>query len=116
MSVSLRSLSVVAVLLACAIAMPSSAQELKAEKAKAEKASGDLGLLDTEKKYLIVVTREGKLVTIDYDQKTKFTALQPSNAKMADIGLGSSADVQYIQKGDRYYLSSIEFVPAKGGD
>ncbi len=116
MNVRSQLLNGIAVLIACAIASPVLAQEKKAEKAKAVKVSGDIGLLDTEKNYLVVVTKEGKLVTIDYDQKTKFTALEPSNAKMADIGLGSSATVQYIQKGDRYYLSSIEYVPAKSGD
>jgi hypothetical protein len=35
---------------------------------------------------------------------------------MADIGLGSSASVQYTKKGEKNYLSSIEFTPAKGGD
>ena len=28
-----------------------------------------MGLLDTEKNYLIVVTKDGKLVTVDYDPK-----------------------------------------------
>jgi hypothetical protein len=88
----------------------------KGEKAKAEKVSGDIGLLDTEKNYMIVVTKEGKLVTIDFDQKTKVTELKPSPAKMADIGLGSSASVQYTKKGEKNHLSSIEFTPAKGGD
>ena len=88
----------------------------KGEKAKAEKVSGDIGLLDTEKNYMIVVTKEGKLVTVDFDQKTKVTELKPSPAKMADIGLGSSASVQYTKKGEKNYLSSIEFTPAKGGD
>jgi hypothetical protein len=92
------------------------AGEKKAEKAKAEKVSGDIGLLDTEKNYMIVVTKEGKLVTVDFDQKTKVVELKPSSAKMADIGLGSSASVQYTKKGEKNYLSSIEFTPAKGGD
>ena len=65
---------------------------------------------------MIVVTKEGKLVTVDFDQKTKVTELKPSPAKMADIGLGSSASVQYTKKGEKNYLSSIEFTPAKGGD
>jgi hypothetical protein len=92
------------------------AGEKKEEKAKAEKVSGDIGLLDTEKNYMIVVTKEGKLVTVDFDQKTKVVELKPSSAKMADIGLGSSASVQYTKKGEKNYLSSIEFTPAKGGD
>ena len=111
--------------IACALSLASpilaqeekkAAGEKKAEKAKAEKVSGDVGLLDTEKNYMIVVTKEGKLVTVDFDQKTKVVELKPSSAKMADIGLGSSASVQYTKKGEKNYLSSIEFTPAKGGD
>src|SRR5688572_32354597 len=114
-----RALSIVCAL---SLASPILAQQEKkaegekAEKAKAEKVSGDIGLLDTEKNYMIVVTKEGKLVTVDFDQKTKVTELKASNAKMADIGLGSSASVQYTKKGEKNYLSSIEFTPAKGGD
>jgi hypothetical protein len=112
-----------AVLLAIALASPVIGQDKKteekkadkpAEKAKAEKISGDIGLLDTEKNYMIVVTKEGKLVTVDFNQKTKVTELKESAVKMADIGLGSSAVVEYTQKGDKNVLSKIEFSPAKG--
>lgn len=108
-----------AVLLAVAVASPIIAQEKKAEekkveKAKAEKVSGDIGLLDTEKNYMIVVTKDGKLVTIDYTQKTKVTELKEKAAKMSDIGLGSAAVAEYTQKGDKNFLSKIEFTPAKG--
>ena len=78
-----------AVLLAVAVASPGVAQEKEEKKAKAEKVSGDIGLLDTEKNYMIVVTKDGKLVTIDYTQKTKVTELKETPAKMSDIGLGS---------------------------
>jgi len=44
-------------------------EEKTAEKAKATKLAGDIGLLDTEKNYLILVTKEGKLVTLDFDAK-----------------------------------------------
>ena len=90
--------------------------EKPAEKAKAQKVSGDIGLLDTEKNYMIVVTKDGKLVTLDYNQKTKVTELKEKPAKMSDIGLGSAAAVEYVQKGDKNFLSKIEFTPAKGGD
>ena len=116
-----------AVLLGVAVAAPVPAQEekkadekkaeeKKVEKAKAEKVSGDVGLLDTEKNYMIVVTKDGKLVTIDFNQKTKVTELKEKPAKMSDIGLGSAAAVEYTAKGDKNYLSKIEFTPAKGGD
>jgi hypothetical protein len=108
-----------AMLLAVAVASPMRAQEKKAEekkaeKAKAEKVVGDIGLLDTEKNYMIVVTKEGKLITIDYNQKTKVTELKEKPAKMADIGLGSSATVEFTKKGEKNVLSKIEFMPAKG--
>ena len=102
-----------AVLLAVALTSPVVAQE---KKAKAEKVAGDIGLLDTEKNYMIIVTKDGKLVTVDFNQKTKVTALKPSPAKMSDIGLGSSASVQYTKKGDKNYLTSIEYIAKKGGD
>ena len=92
------------------------AEEKKAEpaKAKVEKVSGDIGLLDTEKNYMIVVTKEGKLVTLDYNAKTKATEIQESKVKMADVGLGSSANVEYVTKGEKNFLTKMEFVPAKG--
>src|SRR5256884_8485778 len=115
-----------AVLLAGALASPMHAQEEKkaekaekaekSEKAKAQKVSGDIGLLDTEKNYMIVVTKEGKLMTLDFNQKTKATELKEKEAKLSDIGLGSSAVVEYTKKGDKNVLSKIEFTPAKGGD
>ena len=105
-----------ALLMAVGLISPVIAQEKKAAKAKAEKVSGDIGLLDTEKNYMIVVTKDGKLVTIDFSQKTKVTALKPSAAKMSDIGLGSKASVQYTKKGGKNYLTALEYVAKKGGD
>ena len=98
-----------------------SKDEAKAEakgeaKAKAEKVKGDVGLLDTEKNYLILVTKEGKLITLDFDPKTKATQIEPTPGKMADIGLGSSATVEYTKQGDKNIAKSVEFTPAKGGD
>lgn len=91
--------------------------EAKAEaKVKAEKAKGDIGLIDTEKNYLILVTKEGKLVTLDFDQKTKVTEVTPTPAKIADVGLGSSATVTYTKQKDKNIASGVEFKAAKGGD
>lgn len=84
------------------------------EKAKATKLAGDVGLLDTEKNYMILVTKEGKLVTIDFDSKYQPTQKEPVPAKVTDIGLGSSAVVQYTKEGDKSIATNIEFVPAKG--
>ena len=117
-----------AILLASAWVLPVIAQEeKKAEKsekaekkseepakAKAEKVSGDIGLLDTEKNYMIVVTKEGKLITLAFNSKTKAQEIKETKVKMGDVGLGSSAVVEYTTKGDKNYLSKMEFTPAKG--
>ena len=114
-----------AAIISLALSFPASAQEKKSEKAgqageaKAEKAKdqklvGDIGLLDTEKNYMIVVTKDGKLVTVDFDPKTTVTELKEKPVKMADVGLGSSATVEYTKNGDKNVLSKIEFKPAKG--
>jgi hypothetical protein len=84
------------------------------EKAKATKLAGDIGLLDTEKNYMIVVTKEGKLVTIDFDAKTKATQITPTASKMSEIGLGSSATVTYEKVKDKNLATGIEFKGAKG--
>ena len=86
------------------------------EKAKATKVVGDIGLLDLEKNYMILVTKEGKLVTLDFDPKTKATQIDPTPSKIADVGLGSSAVVQYTKEGDKNVATSLEFKAAKGGD
>jgi hypothetical protein len=84
------------------------------EKAKAEKVKGDVGLLDTDKNYMILVTKEGKLITLDFDQKTKATMLEEKPAKMSDVGLGSAADIEYVKKGEKKVVTKMEFKPAKG--
>jgi hypothetical protein len=83
------------------------------EKAKVEKAGGDIGLLDTEKNYLILVTKEGKLVTLDFDQKTKVTKFTPTPSKMADIGLGTSATVTYTKQGNKNIASGVDYKAKK---
>jgi hypothetical protein len=88
--------------------------ETAPEKAKATKVAGDVGLLDVEKNYMIIVTKEGKLVTVDFDAQTKATQVDPTPAKIADVGLGSSAVVAYEQAGDKNVATSLEFKAAKG--
>ncbi|MBM4262681.1 MAG: hypothetical protein FJ145_14775 [Deltaproteobacteria bacterium] len=110
-----------AIVLAASLSMPVIAQEKKAEakkaepaKAKAEKVGGDIGLLDTEKNYMIVVTKDGKLVTLDFNAKTKVVGIGETKVKMANVGLGSSATVEYVTKGEKNFLTKMTFVPAKG--
>jgi hypothetical protein len=112
-----------AMLLAAVWAVPVVAQEKKGDeakkgaepaKAKAEKVAGDIGLLDTEKNYMIVVTKEGKLVTVDFNTKTKVMQIKETKVKMTDVGLGSSASVEYVTKGEKNFLTKMQFTAAKG--
>ena len=99
-------------------AAPAPAPAAKAEpepaKAKVAKASGDVGLLDTEKNYMILVTKDGKLVTLDFDAKTNVTKIVPTPGKMADVGLGSTASVLYSKEGAKNVATKLEYRPAKG--
>ena len=99
-------------------AVEAKAPPAKAPEAKAKpiKAKGDVGLLDVEKNYMILVTKEGKLITVDFNEKTKVTKIVPTSSKMEDIGLGSSASVEYQTKGDKKLITKLEYKAAKGGD
>lgn len=83
------------------------APELKATPLK---ASGDVGLLDSEKNYLILVTKEGKLVTADFTEKSKVTRLIPEKAKMSDINLGQPATVMYTTRDGKKVAESVEYI------
>jgi hypothetical protein len=85
-------------------------------KAKVTKASGDVGLLDTEKNYMILVTKDGKLVTLDFDAKTKVTKVTPTPGKMADVGLGSTATVTFTKEGGKNVANALQYNAKKGGD
>jgi hypothetical protein len=95
---------------------PAAKAEPAPAKAKVVKAGGDVGLLDTEKNYMILVTKEGKLVTLDFDAKTKVTKIVPTPGKMGDVGLGSSASVTYEAVKGKNLATKLEYRPAKGGD
>lgn len=103
-------------------AMPAPAAKAEAKapapaaKAKVEKSRGDIGLLDTDKNYLILVTKEGKLITLDFDQKTKVTKITPGPGKVGDIGLGSSSTVTYTESKGKKVASAIEYKAKAGGE
>lgn len=88
---------------------PAAATAAAPAKAKVTKMRGDVGLLDTEKNYMILVTKEGKLVTLDFDDKTKVSKRSPRPAKMADVGLGSAAVVTYTSQGGKNVASAVQY-------
>ena len=92
---------------------PEKAPEVKV---KPIKAKGDVGLLDLEKNYMILVTKEGKLITVDFTDKTKVTKVTPTPSKMEDIGLGSTATAEYETKGEKKIITKVEYKAAAGGD
>lgn len=109
-----KKVALLAVVLSLWVAGPALAQQ---KKAKPQKVTGNVGLLDMEKNYMIVVTKQGKLVTVDFDNKTKVTKYVPQGAKMSDIGLGANATITYKKQGDKNVLDSIEVkMKAKRGE
>lgn len=99
-----------------ALAEAKAVAEKTPAKAKVEKARGDVGLLEFDKNYMIIVTKEGKLLTLDFDETTKITKITPTPRKIADIGLGSSATVTYTKEQDKNVASNLEYTPAKSAD
>jgi hypothetical protein len=107
---------IVTAVLALMFMAPSWAQAQE-KKAKAEKTSGDVGLLDPDKNYMILVTKEGKLITIDFNDKTKVTKYVPENTKINEINLGQSATISYKKEGDKNMIDALEFkAKAKKGE
>jgi hypothetical protein len=106
-------LYVVFTLSSCAVqrdVAPATAEKPAEVKVKPVKDTGDVGLLDLEKNYLILVTKEGKLITADFNDKTKVQQLVPQPAKMGDINLGQAATVSYQKKGDKNVATSVEYI------
>lgn len=103
-----------AVLVGLLLAAPVMAQQ---KKAKALKVSGNVGLIDTDKNYMIIVTKEGKLITAEFSNKTKFTKLVPAKVKMSDINLGQAATVSYVKDGSKNVAVSVDYTAkAKKGE
>ena len=93
---------------------PAAKAEASPAKDKVVKAKGDVGLVDTEKNYMILVTKDGKLVTLDFDSKTKVTKIVPTPGKISDVGLGSTATVLYSKEGEKNVATKLDYRPAKG--
>lgn len=100
-----KKITLSAVVLSLLMVAPALAQE---KKAKPQKVTGDVGLLDLEKNYMIVVTKEGKLITVDFNNKTKVTKYVPQGTKVSDLGLGDGATITYRKEGDKAILDAIE--------
>lgn len=113
MNVKFALATVFALIFSLALVFSTTAQE---ERKKAERARGDVGLLDLEKNYMILVTKEGKLITLDFNEKSKVTMLEPKDVKMGEVGLGSAAEVEYRTQDDKATITKMEFRPAKGGE
>ena len=98
-------LGVLAIMLSLLMAAPLMAQQ---KRKKAKRARGNVGLINLEKNYMILVTPKGKLITVEFDDKTKVTKLVPQKGKPKDIRLRRNASIRYVVKGDKNILKSIK--------
>ncbi len=100
-------LGVLAVALCLLLVAAATAQQKKNK--RPSRARGRVGLVDTEKNYLIVVTSKGKLVEVHFNDKTRVTKLVPQKAKIKDIRLKANASITYEKRGDKNVLKAIKF-------
>lgn len=98
-------LGVLAIMLSLMMAAPLMAQQ---KRKKAKRARGSVGLVNLEKNYMILVTPKGKLITVEFDDKTKVIKLVPEKGKTKDIRLRANASIRYVVKGDKNILKSIK--------
>lgn len=78
--------------------------------AKSEKAAGNISRLDLEKNFMVIVTKEGKLVLLDFSPKTKVTKSPGAErAEIKDIKAGDAATVTYRTDGAKRVAMSVEF-------
>ena len=82
------------------------------QKAKAPSLKGDVGAIELEKNYMILVTPEGKLHTMNFTDKTKVTVVQEEASSIDKINPGDAVTVTYIEKGEDKIIQAIQY---KGG-
>jgi hypothetical protein len=83
---------------------------------KSEKATGNVKLVDSEKNYMILVTKEGKLITFDFSSKTKVTKIPGSEkAGIGDIKIGEPTSVSYKMEGARRVATNVEILAHRPG-
>ncbi|HEY2990616.1 MAG TPA: hypothetical protein VGL11_23070 [Candidatus Binatia bacterium] len=73
---------------------------------------GDIGLVDTEKNYLVLVTKEGTLVPFDFARELTATQLTSSGSRkvgMNALGIRSSVSIEYRTAGPKNLITKIEF-------
>jgi hypothetical protein len=78
-------------------------------KAKSPSIKGDVGAIELEKNYIILVTPEGKLHTMSFTDKTKVTELKEERSTLDKINPGDAATVTYIEKGEDKIIEAIQF-------
>ena len=101
-------LGALAVMLSLLLVAPALAQK-KGKKKRPSRGAGSVGLVDTEKNYLIIVTSKGKLIEAHFNNKTKVTKLVPQKSKISAIRLRARASITYSKMGGKNVLRSIKF-------
>jgi len=99
-------LGALAVVLSLLLVAPAIAQQ---KRKRPSRAQGNVGLVDTKKNYMIVVTPKGKLIEVHFDNKTKVTKLLPQKSKIKDINLRANASITYEKRGGKNILKTIKF-------
>jgi hypothetical protein len=104
-------LAIVPFLVVLVVASKGLAQQER--KAKAPSIKGDVGAIELEKNYVILVTPEGKLHTMNFSDKTKVTMLKEEPSSIDKVNPGDSVTVTYTEKGEDKIIQSIQYKAAR---
>jgi hypothetical protein len=73
-------------------------------------------LIDHEKNYLILVTKDGKLLTLDFSRKTKVTdSSGMGKYSIESINPGEAAKLMYRSGSSRNFITEIELLGYRPG-
>jgi hypothetical protein len=83
---------------------------------KTTSAAGEVVLIDSNKSYLILVTKEGKLLTFDFSPKTKVTdSTGMPKYNIESINPGEAAKLMYRTEGSKNLVTEIELLGYRPG-
>lgn len=78
--------------------------------------AGEVMLIDPNKHYLILITKEGKLLTLDFSPKTKVTdSTGGAKYNVESINPGEAAKLMYRIEGSRNFVTEIEVLGYRPG-
>lgn len=110
----MKSARLIIVLMAIAlVGVFASSMVAQQQEQQAIRVEGDVGAVNEQENTIILVTKEGRLVTVNVNFATKIQAFKAAKGNFVDIDLGAPARVEYMQKGEEKWATSITYIDSK---